>query len=245
MLRFFRNIRQKLLKNGNIRKYFWYALGEILLVMIGILLALQVNNWKENRKIIILESKLLSQVSVALKDDIDYFEMLISRMDRSQSSAKTITNLYLNDIQITPDSLINLTDDLVLGYLFVYNEGPYEAIKSTGLDIISDDDIREKLTNLYGFRLERVNLALNDNNDWNSIYTSYYRNILDARPYLESDGNIGYRKALHVDNIFMDEEFWILFRTAEFQSRQAAGRIKNTVPHMEELKTLIDSFLDN
>ncbi|MBO6535603.1 MAG: hypothetical protein JJ966_05230 [Balneolaceae bacterium] len=50
MLRFFRNIRQKLIENGNLRKYFWYALGEILLVMIGILLALQVNNWNESRK---------------------------------------------------------------------------------------------------------------------------------------------------------------------------------------------------
>ncbi len=50
MLRFFRNIRQKLLENGNFRKYFWYAFGEILLVMIGILLALQVSNWNENRK---------------------------------------------------------------------------------------------------------------------------------------------------------------------------------------------------
>ncbi|MBO6535605.1 MAG: hypothetical protein JJ966_05240 [Balneolaceae bacterium] len=49
MLRFFRNIRQKLLENGNLRKYFWYALGEILLVMIGILLALQVSNWNQNR----------------------------------------------------------------------------------------------------------------------------------------------------------------------------------------------------
>jgi hypothetical protein len=50
MLRFFRQIRQKLLENGNLRKYFWYALGEIFLVMIGILLALQINNWNEERK---------------------------------------------------------------------------------------------------------------------------------------------------------------------------------------------------
>ncbi len=50
MLRFFRQIRQKLLENGNIRKYIWYALGEIFLVVIGILIALQINNWNELRK---------------------------------------------------------------------------------------------------------------------------------------------------------------------------------------------------
>ena len=49
MLRFFRNIRQKLFENGNLRKYFWYALGEILLVVIGILIALQINNWNQSR----------------------------------------------------------------------------------------------------------------------------------------------------------------------------------------------------
>ena len=49
MLRIFRLIRRKLIEEENARKYFWYALGEVLLVMIGILLALQVNNWNSQR----------------------------------------------------------------------------------------------------------------------------------------------------------------------------------------------------
>ena len=49
MIKFFRKIRQKLLGKGKIRRYLVYALGEILLVMIGILLALQVNNWNEEK----------------------------------------------------------------------------------------------------------------------------------------------------------------------------------------------------
>ena len=55
MLKFFRRIRRKLLNEGSLRKYLVYAIGEILLVMVGILLALQVNNWNEGRKLKALE----------------------------------------------------------------------------------------------------------------------------------------------------------------------------------------------
>ena len=50
MIKFFRKIRHNLLSEGKTGKYLKYAIGEILLVMIGILLALQVNNWNELRK---------------------------------------------------------------------------------------------------------------------------------------------------------------------------------------------------
>ncbi|MGB5372105.1 MAG: DUF6090 family protein, partial [Flavobacteriaceae bacterium] len=50
MLKFFRKIRQQLLVKNNISKYLLYAIGEIVLVVIGILIALQINNWNEDRK---------------------------------------------------------------------------------------------------------------------------------------------------------------------------------------------------
>lgn len=50
MIKFFRNIRQNLLNEGKTSKYFKYAIGEIILVVIGILIALQINNWNEGRK---------------------------------------------------------------------------------------------------------------------------------------------------------------------------------------------------
>ena len=50
MIKFFRKIRQKLLSENKFSKYLVYAIGEIVLVVIGILIALQINNWNENRK---------------------------------------------------------------------------------------------------------------------------------------------------------------------------------------------------
>ncbi|MBN7814575.1 DUF6090 family protein [Algoriphagus pacificus] len=62
MIKFFRKIRQKLLSEGNTGKYLKYAIGEIILVVIGILIALQINNWNEDRKERIEEKALLRQL---------------------------------------------------------------------------------------------------------------------------------------------------------------------------------------
>ena len=72
MLTFFRRIRKGLLGDGATSKYLLYAVGEILLVMIGILLALQVNNWNEGRKEQLQIKTYLSNLVDAIKDDIGY-----------------------------------------------------------------------------------------------------------------------------------------------------------------------------
>ena len=66
MINFFRKIRHNLLSDNKVIKYLLYAIGEILLVLIGILLALQVNNWNENRKERVIELKTLSEMQAAL-----------------------------------------------------------------------------------------------------------------------------------------------------------------------------------
>lgn len=61
MIKFFRHIRQKLLSESKFSKYLFYAVGEIILVVIGILIALQINNWNEGRKRQNLDRNLLIQ----------------------------------------------------------------------------------------------------------------------------------------------------------------------------------------
>lgn len=110
MLRFFRKIRQSLLENGNVRKYFWYALGEILLVMIGILLALQINNWNEDRK---LKMEELSTVELLIRDLKTEREKMLFFYDDLFEQEKGIHRFLEVIDQEQPE-------DSVLKYAFLY-----------------------------------------------------------------------------------------------------------------------------
>ncbi len=69
MIKFFRRIRKKLIEQSKVRNYFFYAIGEIFLVVIGILIALQINNWNEVRKEKINQRSVLSNLLQDLKSD--------------------------------------------------------------------------------------------------------------------------------------------------------------------------------
>ncbi len=93
MIKFFRKIRQKLLSENRFNKYLIYAFGEIILVVIGILIALQINNWNEsnqNRKKV---DKLLVKIQKDIKTDISQ----IQRLTEYYRNKDSIILLVLND----------------------------------------------------------------------------------------------------------------------------------------------------
>ena len=77
MVKIFRNIRQKLAAENKVMAYLRYAVGEIILVVIGILIALQINNWNENRKENISENEFKKAVRNDLKNDKDYIQVIV------------------------------------------------------------------------------------------------------------------------------------------------------------------------
>ena len=81
MIKFFRKIRQNLLMENKTGKYFKYAIGEIVLVVIGILIALSINNWNEMRKSNIEERSALDNIH---RDFIKNKEILTKGMNRTQ-----------------------------------------------------------------------------------------------------------------------------------------------------------------
>ena len=81
MIKFFRKIRQRLLTENKYSKYLIYAIGEIILVVLGILIALQINNWNENRKTKKLERVFLESFIVDLEADVFDFNRRIKESE--------------------------------------------------------------------------------------------------------------------------------------------------------------------
>ncbi|WP_296317133.1 DUF6090 family protein, partial [Winogradskyella sp. UBA3174] len=77
MIKFFRKIRQQLLTENKINKYVLYAIGEIVLVVIGILIALQLNTWKENNTNRQVETTYLKGILNNLDQDINSLKLLL------------------------------------------------------------------------------------------------------------------------------------------------------------------------
>ena len=84
MLKLFRQIRKQLLTENRFSKYLIYAVGEILLIVIGIWIALSINNWNQDRLASIKEKELLSNVVEDLKYDHDVLQRLTDQSKRKQ-----------------------------------------------------------------------------------------------------------------------------------------------------------------
>ena len=92
MIKFFRKIRQNLIMENKTSKYFKYAIGEIILVVIGILIALQINNWNENRKTKNFEHKILRDIANGIEGNYFQIHLSLKNNNNSIKSAKIILN---------------------------------------------------------------------------------------------------------------------------------------------------------
>lgn len=169
MIKFFRKIRQKLISEnlpdreaGKFNRYLLYAIGEIILVVIGILIALQINNWNEQKKIRTYEITMLKEVSTTLESDLALLDRYIPYLENALKSFCALGTMK-NDVSISTDSLqFHLETVHEYGFFLNINKSPYEAIKSGGLDKISNLTIRNKLSKLYGDEIPFAQTWINE-----------------------------------------------------------------------------------
>ena len=148
MLKLFRRIRRKLLYEGQLRRYLIYAFGEILLIVIGILIAVQLNNLNENRKIRNYEVHILKDLITGIEGDIGSINYNIERHSEAIKSCEILLEVFNKNIGYD-DSLSHHFAAIHYYTQFMSNIGPYESLKSKGSETISNKELRFKIINLY------------------------------------------------------------------------------------------------
>jgi hypothetical protein len=131
-------------------KYFKYAIGEIILVVIGILIALSINNWNEGKKRTAQEVKILKEIKSELEDALIDLTSDIEDHQRNQNSSIIIGDAILNK-QKYHDSLNEHFLLLIDTEDWLAKRSAFESLQSLGLELITNDSLREKITTTYMF----------------------------------------------------------------------------------------------
>jgi hypothetical protein len=150
-------------------KYFKYAIGEIILVVIGILIALQINNWNEDRKDDIFENEILTQIQANLVKDKLALE---NNITNAKSASTSIDKILAEDIsQKVNDSIKYWLGDVVRFDRYRALSNAYEVLKSQGIDKITNKRLQFLLGMYYDDQSVAASTACNDlekmfTNDW-------------------------------------------------------------------------------
>jgi hypothetical protein len=152
-LPFFNKIRKALIPAEGLKRYLFYAVGEILLVMIGILLALEVTNWNEEQKEQETEKSMLRSILKGLVKDSADLEFNKAVHLESLNSQKIV----IKWIEGTAPFHDSLKRHISLSFRytgFISVDEPYENLKREGTRLIRNEGLREEISNLYDLRYD-------------------------------------------------------------------------------------------
>lgn len=160
MLRFFRSIRQQLLAENKTVKYLKYALGEFLLIVAGILVALQIQNWNEERKNQLRIQSHLEELRSEFLFDLEQLEQLWTGLDEAEKGAFEIVNFLTEEgVEVDEESLKRAIFSAGLMAVYSPSKVAYENLVFSG-----------GIEHLKNNKLKRLLGAFHNPNDWDWTY---------------------------------------------------------------------------
>jgi hypothetical protein len=237
MINFFRKTRKKLIDSGNPSKYLLYAIGEITLIVIGILLALYLDNLNTEKKIRIVEIKILEELNSNLNNSIKAFDRAIQA---EQIYLKS--NLMILDYLDNNKPYDEILDKAFGTYFWTVSSNPirggYNYLKSKGIEIITNDDLRNEISFVFE---NEFSILKEENEVWaNNLQQniSYPYHVEHFRSYSPEGTDIAiyeYAKPFSYSALLNDDKFKSINSEIISNRRWNINSLQETTDHIKDL----------
>jgi len=240
MIKFFRKIRYNLMEMGKTGKYLKYAIGEIFLVLIGILLALAISDWNDARVDKQSEIRTLIELKKGILIDLDTITVKQAEVNKSIADINYLQSLIKNkDYQYSKE--LDTLFGIVYGMRMLQpNSAFYEDLKSAGLKLVKNEAIRLQIVQLFENNYAKLNWINELEMSINDVNRPYYLNNFYDLTFSK------YATPNNFKFVWTDSYYHniIDYRLITFEKNHVI-HYEQTIKAIKTLATAIDNYLDN
>jgi hypothetical protein len=241
MIKFFRKIRQNLLSENKFSKYLIYAIGEILLVIIGILIAVSINGWNEDRKLKKAEQSILKDLKQEMTINLKALEFVIEENEKSFQAAIEMRALFRDRAAFDKmsDSLFYVSIRK-MNWNFTYDpqNGILNSIISSGqINQLYNKELKYLLASLKELTTDAIENTLKIEAQRDDLMKSAWTNAM----IIKGGKNLGY----NVKSIYEHPEFrWATNHLFYSQRKDGLEEEKELTATLEHIIELIDENIN-
>lgn len=194
MIKFFRHIRKSLLMENKTGRYLTYAVGEIILIFIGVVIAISATQWKSDKKDNAFEKEALNEIYKGLQSDYGNLELLLSNTEKGIERITILDSLLSEQKPLYTSSLDTLFGAVYGFRFFSMEKANYEDLKMSSLNLVKNNDLRRQLIKVF-----ESEYSINEKNYeieiWvNDILRPYYLENFQSLRFYESATPLNYEK---------------------------------------------------
>jgi hypothetical protein len=216
MIKFFRHIRQAMIKENRVSKYLLYAIGEIILVVIGILIALQINNWNSDRQLRVQEQEYLTSLKNEFSINLKLLNQSIQEIEDQKQNIEALLLVFDKNVcdTMSDSTKASLIYAVLSGFArFSPSTGVLTDVTSTGnLNVILNKELRQNLAT-FGNTLDDVKLVENGTKELMVSLREFIHKNSSIRKLMISRGIILSERSIS-DSVGYDH----LFQSVEFEN---------------------------
>jgi hypothetical protein len=239
MLFVLRKLRKTLIGSLSIRRYALYAIGEIALVVVGILIALQINNWNEWRKERSQEKGMLIELKRTIEGNCEILKRSIYSCEEMNRSS---------DIILSTLAMKRMFQDTLSWHFKIgrYQGGDgalgmsyagYESIKTTGLNIIQSPSLKKELMDLFEFTMPMIRIV-------KERYRPHYVNYEDHIMTHFDESNIGLVPG-NMETLLEDHYYRSMIKRIKNERIGIIDLMESAFEHSRNVLALIDEEIKN